>query len=71
MKSVTARRWKDSRTLAVGTGGSVELWDVDLPDPARAIRTVCEAVGTALAPRDMSRHPRVRTSGTGCRPAVR
>lgn len=61
----------DGSTLAVGTGGSVELWDIDLPDPARAIRTVCEAVGTALTPQDMSRHRQVQRSETGCRPVAR
>ncbi|MER6148973.1 nSTAND1 domain-containing NTPase [Streptomyces hirsutus] len=61
----------DGRTLAIGTGGSVELWNVDLPDPARAIRTVCEAVDTALTPSERSRYLHDRSAGTGCRPAAR
>ncbi|MEV7861217.1 helix-turn-helix domain-containing protein [Streptomyces hirsutus] len=61
----------DGRTLAIGTGGSVELWNVDLPDPARAIRTVCEAVGTALTPSERSRYLHDRSAETGCRPAAR
>ncbi|WP_307841012.1 helix-turn-helix domain-containing protein [Streptomyces sp. GESEQ-4] len=45
----------DGRTLAISTGSSVELRNVDLPDPARAIRNICEAVGTT----------------TGCQPPAR
>ncbi|MGA5895425.1 helix-turn-helix domain-containing protein [Streptomyces venetus] len=37
----------DGRTLAIAAGGSAGLWSVDLPDPARAIRTICEAVDCA------------------------
>jgi WD40 repeat protein len=33
----------DGHTLAVGTADSVALWTVDLPDPAEAIHTICEA----------------------------
>ncbi|MFD0209925.1 PQQ-binding-like beta-propeller repeat protein [Streptomyces hirsutus] len=61
----------DGRTLAIGTGSSIELWNVDLPDPARAIRTVCEAVDTALTPSERSRYLHDRSAGTGCRPAAR
>ncbi|WP_279616891.1 hypothetical protein [Streptomyces caeruleatus] len=32
--------------MAVGTGGSVELWDLYLPDPARAIHAIEAAIGT-------------------------
>ncbi|MEY9992374.1 WD40 repeat protein/transcriptional regulator with XRE-family HTH domain [Streptomyces sp. V4I8] len=61
----------DGRTLAVGAGSSVGLWDVDLPDPARAIRTVCAAVGTALTPRERSRYLPDQSAETGCRPSAR
>ncbi|MFE7275389.1 helix-turn-helix domain-containing protein [Streptomyces sp. NPDC057623] len=61
----------DGRTLAIGTGGSVGLWDVDLPDPARAIRGICETVGTALTPPEQSRHLPDRSAETGCRPTAR
>ncbi|MEF9906124.1 nSTAND1 domain-containing NTPase [Streptomyces sp. P9-A2] len=61
----------DGRTLAIGAGSSVELWNVDLPDPARAIRTVCEAVDTTLTPLEQSRYLHDRSTETGCRPAAR
>jgi WD40 repeat protein len=61
----------DGHTLAIGTGSSVELWSVDLPDPARAIRTVCEAVDTALTPLEQSRYLHDQSTETGCRPAAR
>ncbi|MER6110195.1 nSTAND1 domain-containing NTPase [Streptomyces hirsutus] len=61
----------DGHTLAIATGSSIELWNVDLPDPARAIRTVCEAVDTALTPSERSRYLHDRSAGTGCRPAAR
>ncbi|MFE9940259.1 nSTAND1 domain-containing NTPase [Streptomyces hirsutus] len=61
----------DGRTLAIATGSSIELWNVDLPDPARAIRTVCEAVDTVLTPSERSRYLHDRSAETGCRPAAR
>ncbi|MFE1286881.1 helix-turn-helix domain-containing protein [Streptomyces sp. NPDC058751] len=60
----------DGRTLAVGTGGSVGLWSVDLPDPARAIRTVCEAVGATLTPLEQSRYLHDQSAQDDCRPTV-
>ncbi|WP_308406806.1 helix-turn-helix domain-containing protein [Streptomyces sp. AC555_RSS877] len=57
----------DGRTLAIGTGSSVGLWNVDLPDPARAIRTICEAVDTALTPLEQSRYLHDQSPDTGCR----
>ncbi|MFD6324788.1 hypothetical protein ACFWOL_18390 [Streptomyces sp. NPDC058442] len=61
----------DGRTLAIGAGGSIELWNVDLPDPARAIRTLCEAVDTTLTPREQSPYLHGRSAGTGCWAAAR
>jgi WD40 repeat protein len=46
----------DGRTLAVTTRGSVELWNVDLPGPARAIRTICEVVDRTLTPTEQARY---------------
>ncbi|MGV9238168.1 WD40 repeat domain-containing protein [Streptomyces nigra] len=56
----------DGRTLATATDGSVALWNVDLPDPARAIRTVCDAVATASTPQERSRHLPDRSADSGC-----
>ncbi|MET9764922.1 helix-turn-helix domain-containing protein [Streptomyces sp. NPDC006372] len=39
----------DGRTLAAAAGGSAALWNVDLPDPARAIRTLCAAIDCAAS----------------------
>jgi WD40 repeat protein len=61
----------DGRTLAIGTGGSVGLWTVDLPDPARAIRTICEAVDATLTPLEQSRYLHDQSAQDDCRPAVR
>jgi WD40 repeat protein len=58
------------RTLAIGTGSSVGLWTVDLPDPARAIRNICEAVDTAVTPLRQSRYLYDQSPGTGCRPTA-
>ena len=46
----------DGRTLATATDGSVALWNVDLPDPARAIRTVIEYDAPALTPQERTRY---------------
>ncbi len=61
----------DGRTLAISTGSSVGLWNVDLPDPARAIRTICEAVDTTLTPLEQSRYLHDQSPESGCRPAAR
>jgi WD40 repeat protein/transcriptional regulator with XRE-family HTH domain len=61
----------DGQTLAIGTGSSVGLWKVDLPDPARAIRNICEAIGTTLTPLEQSRYLHDQSAETGCRPAAR
>lgn len=60
----------DGRTLAIGTDGSVGLWTVDLPDPARAIRTICEAIDTTLTPLERSRHPHIQSAQDDCHPAM-
>ncbi|MEV5932245.1 helix-turn-helix domain-containing protein [Streptomyces sp. NPDC052079] len=57
----------DGRTLAIGTGDSVGLWTVDLPDPGRAIRNICEAVGSILTRAERSRYVHDRSAETGCR----
>ncbi|MFF7446625.1 MULTISPECIES: helix-turn-helix domain-containing protein [unclassified Streptomyces] len=59
----------DGRTLAVSEGGSAELRPVDLPDPTRALRTICEAVDTPLTPAQRSRYLPDRSTATGCPPA--
>lgn len=56
----------DRRTLAIGTGSSVGLWNVDLPDPARAIRTICEAIDRTLTPGERARYPDAQSTETGC-----
>jgi hypothetical protein len=56
----------DGRTLAVGTGGSVELWNVDLPDPGRAIRDICQAVDATLTPLQQSRYLQHGESAQAC-----
>ncbi|MET7853957.1 helix-turn-helix domain-containing protein [Streptomyces avermitilis] len=61
----------DGRTLAISTGSSVGLWNVDLPGPARAIRSICEAIGTALTPREQSRYLHGQSAETGCQAAAR
>lgn len=61
----------DGRTLAGATGSSVTLWNVDLPDPARAIRSVCKAVGATLTPLEQSRFLHGQSADTGCGPATR
>ncbi|WP_328502253.1 helix-turn-helix domain-containing protein [Streptomyces sp. NBC_00457] len=61
----------DGRTLAISTGDSVGLWKVDLPDPARAIRNICEAVGKTLTPLEGSRYLHDRSAETGCQPPAR
>jgi len=60
----------DGQTLAIGTGSSVGLWNVDLPDPARAIRTICEAVDASLTPLEQSRYLQGESTETGCRPTA-
>ena len=60
----------DGRILAISTGSSVSLWNVDLPDPARAIRAVCEAIGTTLTPLERSRYLHDQSAETGCWPAA-
>ncbi|AXG77698.1 nSTAND1 domain-containing NTPase [Streptomyces paludis] len=54
----------DGRTLAISTGSSVQLRSIDLPDPAHAIRSICEAIGTG---RTAPEQP----PETGCRSAAR
>ncbi|MER5398528.1 PQQ-binding-like beta-propeller repeat protein [Streptomyces sp. NPDC002599] len=61
----------DGRTLAIATGGSVGLWTVDLPDPARAIRTICEAVDATLTPLEQARYLHSQSAQDDCHPAVR
>jgi WD40 repeat protein len=61
----------DGRTLAISTGSSVELWNGDLPDPARAIRTICEAIDAALTPQEQSRYLHDQSARAGCPPAGR
>ncbi|MEV0220583.1 helix-turn-helix domain-containing protein [Streptomyces sp. NPDC050704] len=61
----------DGRTLAIGTGSSVGLWNVDLPDPARAIRSICDAVDTTLTSLERSRYLPDQSPETGCQTAVR
>ncbi|MEU9366798.1 helix-turn-helix domain-containing protein [Streptomyces avermitilis] len=61
----------DGRTLAISTGSSVGLWNVDLPGPARAIRSICEAIDTALTPREQSRYLHGQSAETGCQAAAR
>ncbi|MEU0248652.1 helix-turn-helix domain-containing protein [Streptomyces sp. NPDC006235] len=61
----------DGRTLAVSAGSSVGLWKVDLPDPARAIRTICEAIDTTLTPLEQSRYLLDESAETGCQSAAR
>lgn len=61
----------DGRTLAIGTGSSIELWKVDLPDPARAIRTICEAIDTTFTPLEQSRYLHDQSAETGCQSAAR
>ncbi|ELS54291.1 nSTAND1 domain-containing NTPase [Streptomyces viridochromogenes] len=55
----------DGRTLAASTGGSVGLWNVDLPDPDRAIRSICGAIDPAPIPSG-GRHVAWRTFASGC-----
>ncbi|MFF3484346.1 helix-turn-helix domain-containing protein [Streptomyces sp. NPDC002701] len=59
----------DGRTLAIGTDGSVGLWTVDLPDPIRAIRTICTAVDTTLTPLEQSRYLNGQTAQGDCQQA--
>ncbi|WP_412775401.1 hypothetical protein [Streptomyces violaceus] len=61
----------DGHTLAVSAGTSVELWNVDLPDPARAIRDICGAIDTTLTPLEQSRYLHDQPAETGCRAAER
>ncbi|MEU0646434.1 nSTAND1 domain-containing NTPase [Streptomyces umbrinus] len=61
----------NGQTLAVATGSSVGLWNADLPDPARAIRTICKAVDASLTSLEQSRYLHGQSSETGCRPAAR
>ncbi|MGW0756932.1 nSTAND1 domain-containing NTPase [Streptomyces sp. NPDC002814] len=61
----------DGRTLAISRGDSVELRNVDLPDPARALRNICEAVGTTLTPLERSRYLHDQSAETGCQPPAR
>lgn len=60
----------DGHTLAIGADGSIGLWSVDLPDPVRAIRSICEAVDTALTPLERSRYLHDQSTETGCRPTA-
>ncbi|MFJ2559210.1 hypothetical protein ACIO2V_27275 [Streptomyces sp. NPDC087534] len=60
----------DGQTLATSTGSSVGLRKVDLPDPARAIRTICEAIDTTLTPLEQSRYLHDQSAQTGCQPAA-
>ncbi|MFJ4467503.1 hypothetical protein ACIP2X_08435 [Streptomyces sp. NPDC089424] len=61
----------DGRILAISTGSSVELWNVDLPDPARAIGTIGEAIDAALTPQEQSRYLHDHSARTGCPSAGR
>lgn len=61
----------DGQTLAIGAGSSVGLWKVDLPDPAHAIRNICQAMDTTLTPLEQSRYLHDQSAETGCRPAAR
>ncbi|MGW0576517.1 nSTAND1 domain-containing NTPase [Streptomyces sp. NPDC002920] len=61
----------DGRTLALSTGSSAELWTVDLPDPARAIRSICAAVDATLTPLEKSRYLHDQSSETGCQTSGR
>jgi WD40 repeat protein len=60
----------DARTLAIGVEGSVGLWSVDLPEPARAINDICAAVDTDLTPLERSRYLHDQSRETGCRRAA-
>ncbi|WP_234048664.1 nSTAND1 domain-containing NTPase [Streptomyces liliifuscus] len=59
------------QTLAIGTGSSVGLWNVDLPDPAGAIRNICQAIDTTLTPLEQSRYLHDQSAETGCQPTAR
>ncbi|MFD3314597.1 PQQ-binding-like beta-propeller repeat protein [Streptomyces sp. NPDC058694] len=61
----------DGQTLAIDTGSSVGLWNVDLPDPAHAIRNICQAIDTTLTPLEQSRYLHDQSAETGCRLAAR
>jgi WD40 repeat protein len=61
----------DGQTLAIGAGSSVGLWKVDLPDPADAIRNICQAMDTTTTPLEQSRYLHDQSTETGCRPAAR
>ncbi|MGA5508949.1 PQQ-binding-like beta-propeller repeat protein [Streptomyces umbrinus] len=61
----------DGQTLAIGTGSSVGLWKVDLPDPARAVRNICQAIDTTLTPLEQSRYLHDQSAETGCQPTAR
>ncbi|MET7597217.1 helix-turn-helix domain-containing protein [Streptomyces sp. NPDC005481] len=61
----------DGQTLAIGAGSSVGLWKVDLPDPAHAIRNICQAIDTTLTPLEQSRYLHDQSAESGCRPAAR
>jgi WD40 repeat protein/transcriptional regulator with XRE-family HTH domain len=61
----------DGQTLAIGAGSSVGLWNVDLPDPADAIRNICQAMDTTTTPLEQSRYLHDQSTETGCRPAAR
>ncbi|MFD3622394.1 PQQ-binding-like beta-propeller repeat protein [Streptomyces sp. NPDC058676] len=60
----------DGRTLAIGTDSSVGLWTVDLPDPTRAIRIICEAIDATLTPLEQSRYLHNQSAQDVCHPAV-
>ncbi|MEU0410834.1 helix-turn-helix domain-containing protein [Streptomyces griseorubiginosus] len=66
----TAAFSPDGRTLAITAGGSVALWNPRLPDPAQAIRSICEAVDIPLASREQARYLPTESARTGCRPAA-
>lgn len=59
----------DGHTLAISSDGSVGLWSVDLPAPARAIHDICAAVDTDLTPPERSRYLHDKSTETGCRRA--
>ncbi|MFE9687353.1 PQQ-binding-like beta-propeller repeat protein [Streptomyces sp. NPDC006285] len=61
----------DGQTLAIDAGSYVGLWNVDLPDPAHAIRNICQAIDTTLTPLEQSRYLHDQSGETGCQPTAR
>jgi hypothetical protein len=60
----------DRQDRPISTGGSVGLWSVDLPDPARAVHDICATVDTDLTAPEQSRYLHDRSTETGCRRAA-